>query len=242
MASLTRADLNSFGGVSDAVLARAAPFHAELNKVVHASGERIEGSLVFEHNVNVDAGSAPHTRGVQKRDLYVGLARRAHRMLEVGFNAGHSATMALIANPALEYHALDLCQHNYTRRCFQLLTFRFPGRVSLTCGDSTVRLRELELERWVTPRWRPVGGGARAFGRSADTAAAAGSGKANGRRAVNGYDARGYDLLHIDGGHVGKGVHSGPLHTAAAASRRHRYLYRGSFPLAIAAQCRCWTC
>ena len=66
MASLTRADLNSFGGVSDAVLARAAPFHAELNKVVHASGERVEGSLVFEHNVNVDAGSAPHTRGVQR--------------------------------------------------------------------------------------------------------------------------------------------------------------------------------
>ena len=91
---------------------------------------------------------------VQKRDMYVGLARRAHRMLEVVFNAGHSATLALIANPTLEYHALDLCQHNYTRRCFQLLMFRFPGRVSMTCGDSTVRLRELELERWVPPRWR----------------------------------------------------------------------------------------
>ena len=146
--------------------------------------------------------------------MYVGLARRAHRMLEVGFNAGHSATLALIANPTLEYHALDLCQHNYTRRCFQLLMFRFPGRVSLTCGDSTVRLRELELERWVPPRWRSGGGGTfgGARGGRSTKAAAAGSGKANGRRAASGYEARGYDLLHIDGGHAGKGARSRRLH------------------------------
>ena len=154
MPTLTQADLAGWSGGSDAVLARAVPFLVELNKVVQASGELVEGGLVLEHNVHIDASSAPHMRGEQKRDMYVGLARRAHRMLEVVFNAGHSATLALIANPTLEYHALDLCQHNYTRRCFQLLMFRFPGRVSMTCGDSTVRLRELELERWVPPRWR----------------------------------------------------------------------------------------
>ena len=97
MSTLTKAEVTSWAGVSDAVLLRAAPFHAELNKVVRASGERVEGSIVFEHNVSLDVSSKPHSRGSQKRDMYVGLARRSSRMLEIGFNAGHSATLALIA-------------------------------------------------------------------------------------------------------------------------------------------------
>eukprot|EP00966_Prymnesium_polylepis_P302415 6986830-Prymnesium_polylepis.1 len=122
-------------------------------------------------------------------------------MLEIGFNGGHSATLALIANPKLDYHAIDLCEHNYTRRCFQLLRFRFPGRVTLTCGDSTVSLRELEFERWA-PRWRHSVG-QRVSGTTLRIATGARGGKAHGR-GTDSFDDRGYDFLHVDGGHAGK--------------------------------------
>jgi|UniRef100_A0A7S3BNT3 hypothetical protein len=138
-----------FDGVAERVLLSATPLLHQLNQVVASSGERIEGGLVMENDVRIDGSSSPHARGAQKRDLFVGLARVGTRMLEVGFNAGHSAALALTANPTLEYEGFDLCAHNYTARCYDLLAHRFPGRVSLTCGDSVVRLRRQEFRLWM---------------------------------------------------------------------------------------------
>ena len=35
-------------------------------------------------------------------------------LLEIGVNAGHSALLALSANPSLAYHGVDLDGHGYT--------------------------------------------------------------------------------------------------------------------------------
>ena len=67
---------------------------------------------------------------------------------EVGFNAGHSAYMYLDVldgggRGTSTYHGFDICRWNYTRPAADLLRARFgPSRVSLTCGDSLVSLRE----------------------------------------------------------------------------------------------------
>lgn len=49
------------------------------------------------------------------------------RMLEIGFNAGHSAFMWQTLGTTLEYfHAVDICQHQYTKPCSQIMQTVFP--------------------------------------------------------------------------------------------------------------------
>ena len=61
-------------------------------------------------------------------------------ILEIGFNAGHSALLYLIANPYSKIHFFDLGEHQYSRGCFDYLDKAFPGRMSVTWGDSTVTI------------------------------------------------------------------------------------------------------
>ena len=50
-------------------------------------------------------------------------------MLEIGVNGGHSAYVALTANPALEFHGVDIADHAYVRPAVKWLQAEFPGRV-----------------------------------------------------------------------------------------------------------------
>ena len=59
-------------------------------------------------------------------------------ILEIGFNAGHSALLYLVSNPYSKIHFFDLGEHAYSRGCFEYLSSQFPGRMSVTWGDSTV--------------------------------------------------------------------------------------------------------
>jgi hypothetical protein len=44
--------------------------------------------------------------------------------------------VALTANPALEFHGVDICEHAYVRPAIAHLQREFPGRVHLYEGDS----------------------------------------------------------------------------------------------------------
>jgi hypothetical protein len=73
-------------------------------------------------------------------------------MLEIGFNAGHSALLALSANPQLAFYAIDICWHEYTKRCAEFLAVEFPGRFHFFAGDSREMLPYL-AERDDLPRF-----------------------------------------------------------------------------------------
>jgi hypothetical protein len=55
---------------------------------------------------------------VYERKLYVGLASLpdVRTICEIGFNAGHSASTWLKANPTATVHMFDLMKHEYTRK------------------------------------------------------------------------------------------------------------------------------
>ena len=55
---------------------------------------------------------------------------------EVGVNGGHSAFLALSANPELEFHGVDICDHRYVEPAVAWLADEFPGRVFLHPGNS----------------------------------------------------------------------------------------------------------
>ena len=60
---------------------------------------------------------------------------------ETGFNGGHSAFQWLASTPKeTKLHSFDICQHAYTPPMVAYLNATFPGRLNVTCGDSTKTL------------------------------------------------------------------------------------------------------
>lgn len=59
-----------------------------------------------------------------------------HTVCETGFNAGHSSFSFLTARPDLIVHSFDIGHHGYVRPMAKYLQKKFPGRLSITLGDS----------------------------------------------------------------------------------------------------------
>jgi hypothetical protein len=107
-----------------------------LNVFVKESGEVLEGGIFYWDR---DAGFIENLPAADlapaRRNLW-----RATRfkkcLIEIGVNAGHSALLALSANPDLIYHGVDINHHKYTQGCVNYLAEAFPGRVHYHPGDS----------------------------------------------------------------------------------------------------------
>ena len=107
----------------------------ELNKAVLACNELVEGSLFYPHNLS-DLSIIPDPVYRYKRRNYIRYVCTGYRLLEIGFNAGHSALLALTANKHLSYTAIDIGKYAYTHAAFRVLKAHFGNRVHLYCGDS----------------------------------------------------------------------------------------------------------
>lgn len=100
-----------------------------LNAAIAASGERLAGSLCYEHNQEDYVRSPPVALNQAKRERFRRACAGHERMLEIGVNGGHSAYVALTANPSLEFHGVDIGDHVYARMAVEWLKAEFPGRV-----------------------------------------------------------------------------------------------------------------
>lgn len=60
----------------------------------------------------------------------------ATNVMEIGFNAGHSALLFLLANETSKVVCFDDCRHSYTWACYYYLRSIFGDRLHLVCGDS----------------------------------------------------------------------------------------------------------
>lgn len=107
-----------------------------LNKIVVASGVPMEGNLYYMHHQNLSANQTVAAQFAHKRRQLAALAKHKVNVMEIGFNAGHSAALMLYSNPDLRYRGIDIGWHKYTVPCAQFLAKVFPGRVELTIGDS----------------------------------------------------------------------------------------------------------
>lgn len=108
-----------------------------LSEIIISSGERLEGNVFYAHH----SSDFSVTSAFQHKRLnlfYYG--KLAVDILEIGFNAGHSALLYLLANPYSMIHFFDLGEHRYSRLCFDYLNEKFPGRLSVIWGDSTVTI------------------------------------------------------------------------------------------------------
>ena len=66
------------------------------------------------------------------------------RVLEIGFNLGHSSAAFLSANPDIKVISVDLGEHQYVYDCKKVIDKHFPDRHQLFIGDSTKLIPELK--------------------------------------------------------------------------------------------------
>jgi predicted O-methyltransferase YrrM len=128
------------------------PFSSELQphvdklyEIAFSHGATVEGSLFNIDNATREQTQVPEPLMLVKRRNYVFYALQGRRILEVGFNAGHSALLGLISNPSLRYTAVDLGQHAYTKPCFDYLKSIFGDRIDLILGNSLEVLPKLPV-------------------------------------------------------------------------------------------------
>lgn len=118
----------------------------ELNAAVLASGARMEGNLFYLHRQEIISDERPNPKRTHKRVNFYSAARSKQRILEVGFNAGHSALLALSANDDAVYHGVDIFQNKYTEECARVMKRWFGDRFIISRGDSRDVLPAMYLE------------------------------------------------------------------------------------------------
>jgi hypothetical protein len=103
--------------------------------------ERLEGSIWNKHMSNEpDMGFFEK----QKNLIYIAQTYTGSSGCEIGFNAGFSALLLLMANPSLKLLCLDLGEHDYTKRCFEQVKQDFGDRISLLLGDSQQTMKTVQ--------------------------------------------------------------------------------------------------
>ena len=118
-----------------------------LNEICCKSGDSLEGNLYYSGQMDFSEkfDVAPKDRFRGKRRDYSTYVLTGSNLLEVGFNGGHSALLALSVNVNLKYTGVDFGNHPYTKPAFEFLKNIFGDRIDLILGDSRDILPQLAV-------------------------------------------------------------------------------------------------
>jgi mannosyltransferase OCH1-like enzyme len=112
----------------------------KLNEIVKECGECLGNNVVYDANFNTNK-----TFENKRKNIFV-YSRLVTDILEIGFNAGHSTFLYLIANPISKIRLFDLGEHKYSRLCYDYLCKEFPDRLSIVWGNSVDTLAKYSLK------------------------------------------------------------------------------------------------
>ena len=128
---------------------------SKLEQIIKDSGELLEGNCMYLHNsMDTHPDLLPKQRNLQRAAIDGAAAEFGlNKILEIGFNAGHSALLFLTGAADSIVDVFDLGEHAYTRKCFEYLQSQFPGRLHLPMGwgDSQVLLPQYVVKIMGTP-------------------------------------------------------------------------------------------
>jgi len=117
-------------------LQRIAPRIASLDRIIKRSGEPLQGNIFYPH-LHLGARRQEGTLRIQtvrQRCL------KANVVVEIGFNAGHSATVILESNPHVVLYSFDILCHRYGPPCVAQIKKTYGERFHFFQGDSTVQV------------------------------------------------------------------------------------------------------
>ena len=115
---------------------KARPYLQDLLTIVMRHGGRFTGNLFYVDFQGACAGRPEHSLHWKRENLRQ-LAARASNILEIGFMAGHSALLFLLANSDSKLTIVDPLEFSHSQECFDYLLSAFPGRLELIPGYST---------------------------------------------------------------------------------------------------------
>lgn len=119
----------------------------QLNTVVDFLNVRLEGNLFYSNSDSVRSKLNPVFQ--EKRDAFALFCTESQAVVEIGFNAGHSALLGLSTNDSLIYYSIDIGHHIYVSKCYDVLKRIFGNRINLQIGNSVdvvPRMKELYPE------------------------------------------------------------------------------------------------
>lgn len=115
-----------------------------LDEIIINSGEKVADSSIFF------TGGSDLLYNNQFLHMQINLfnhAKKAQNILEVGFHAGHSSALMLLANPFSKILNFDDAQYSYTIPSYNYLTAVFPERMlGLVVGKSEESIPALRKE------------------------------------------------------------------------------------------------
>lgn len=110
--------------------------YGELQKLVEASGEPLEGNCFSYHGTTREFPEL-----IAKRANLMWYTLQAKKIAEIGFNAGHSAAaMMALSHEDTEFTFFDIGEHAYTRPCFAYLAQTLNRASSVVIGDSRIAI------------------------------------------------------------------------------------------------------
>jgi len=119
----------------------------DIKSIVIESQELLEGNCFYYHHT-FNRFDELYNKQLNLFNCAIG----AKRICEIGFNAGHSALLMLLANPNLEFIIFDINHHKYTEPAFNYIKSKFlDAKFEYIVGDSTVEM----------PLWIEKNGGVR---------------------------------------------------------------------------------
>ena len=114
-----------------------------LNSFIMKSNETMEGNCFYLDKYVLDDSNMLDRRLIYKRaNMYSLIKERSvKKMIEIGFNAGHSASIFLHALPKDSvFLSFDICEHSYTKDCFTYLASKYSQMKPMIEGDSTITM------------------------------------------------------------------------------------------------------
>lgn len=87
--------------------------------------------------VNVLEGHSQQCKKEIEELQKISSKKNIRNILEIGFNAGHSAEIFLSSNPECNVLSVDIGNHDYLPIGKKYIDLAFPGRHELLIGDST---------------------------------------------------------------------------------------------------------
>ena len=105
----------------------------DLLPIIKTVNEKLEGNIFMFHH------TTEYTNEFFDKQVNFILAAKKeniNNILEIGFNAGFSTLLMLLTNKNIKITCVDICEHLYTKLCFQKLREIFGDRVELLPGSS----------------------------------------------------------------------------------------------------------
>lgn len=112
-----------------------------IKSIVYSFNQAPEGNCMWQNKTTNELDCLLY----KQHNLYY-LAKSANNILEIGFNAGHSALLFLLANNHSKITLFDICEHPYVETCFRFLNMMFPNRLTLIKGNSLYTVAKYYLE------------------------------------------------------------------------------------------------